>query len=450
VAGLLDEQGGGIGLLSRIFAPTDRDRMAAQYMPGADPADLRTMALANALLQFGAAASQAAPQGGLASLSAGAAAGARGFYGHYDDAMRQGALGMQMARYKRQGEREDEMDRLRRAAILEAQTGGRPIPSRAAAAAMSGQPTPQGLPAPQPGTQPAEAGLNDAIRQNVGLLGQPTRMGSRTLRYDDKPINPITGMKTTGAGADGANFQSSTTGGLGPAMRDYLIANNPATFAQMQAAQNRPHILSRGAKMVDANGRVIAEGGSPYPRVQNFTIGNETVPHQYDEASGQWVPLEGMGGPRFSPRYRGELTPAQVRDNTAIQVARTQLESMGLTTPEAIREAQSEYLPTGRPNPKFNRGVAGLVKRAATRMTGEDPDYESFIASVYGGGSRSQIGAQPAAQPGAAPSRPAIAMPTMPSGGVDASKLRHGETYELPDGRRVRWDSMRRGFEVVQ
>lgn len=391
---------------------------------------------------------------------------------------------------KRQRERDDyvmarqrEMDRLRDTAILEARTAGLPIPSAAAGQAMAGQ-MPRGmLHAPASPPPAAMAGLQEAVaratgfpvpdrveqtgygaqgprpRDDLGAQG-PRNPGSiiSVLAGDTVPLNPVTGSKTTGAARDGATFQPQTSGappatvpGLSPAMRDYLIANNPATYAQMQTAASRPHVLSRGSKMVDGTGRVIAEGASPFPQVRNFTIGSETVPHQYDEASGQWVPLDGMGGPRFSPRYRGELTPAQQRDNIAIEVARTQLESMGLNTPEAIKEASTEYLPTGRPNPRFNRGVASLVKRATTRMTGEDPGYETVIASVYGG-QRPQAGAQPASTPGIAsrPERPAISMPTTSAGSIDAARLKHGQTYELPDGRRVRWDSMRKGFEVIQ
>jgi len=111
---------------------------------------------------------------------------------------------------------------------------------------------------------------------------------------------------------------------------------------------------------------------------------------------------------------------------------------MGITSPEAVREATTQFLPTGRPNPKYNQRVAGLVSDATKRMIGEDPGYDDFTRRIYG-----TAGTRPAATE-------AVPAPVTSTGQLDRMRLKDGQTYAMPDGTRARWNARRNGFEVVQ
>lgn len=78
-------------------------------------------------------------------------------------------------------------------------------------------------------------------------------------------------------------------------LREQLIPTLPPE--QQPWAQAYPDIFGK-----EAVEQMFAPPKDPKaPEVRNFIVGGREVPHQYDFASGQWVPIEGTGGPRWQP-----------------------------------------------------------------------------------------------------------------------------------------------------
>lgn len=385
---------------------------------------------------------------------------------YYDNELRRGLTAMQLARLKQRGEREAEQDRLRSSALLELQTGGRKIPTVQAFEAMNGN-------TPAPGDRGGKGGraihtssraaraeasgdLDLAIRQTVGLpygVGMPMDSGPVGMQPNPMypPVATMQAMRANEPPLPDAEMrsgvrsapQSGTPGsfgipGMGPAMQQFLLSQSPSTFATMMHNANRPHILNRGALMVDAQGRKIAEGAPLQPRVRNMVIGGEIIPHQYDEDAGEWVPIEGMGGPRFSGRGAGGLTAAQSRDNEQIDAARAALAQLNMDA-AAIREATTKTTATGRENPRYNPNIEAMVRRAARRKIGSDPNFETTYSRLMIG--EPQVSASSDGAVGVGGLAEAAPIP-MSGGKIATGQLKKGSVYTLPNGARARWDGM--------
>jgi hypothetical protein len=460
-----------VGLFDYIFAPTARDNTLGGLL-GTDPAALRSAAISKGLWNAGAALLQAggpsrAPVGWGQGVGGAMTGFSGGYDAGYDHALRHGLTTAQLARYKRQGEREAELDRLRQAAIIEAQTGGGKVPTRTAAANMRGiWPTEPTAPATMPVSYPPQGlGLGDvnnplapspllnaAIDRATGFAPRVTGAGGPAPMPARYPVSahvaPESSKNPSRQLDAGAGYQQAGgtpqpgQSGLPPAMAAYLLHSAPGTFAQIAATNNRPMVLNRGDRAFDRRtGQLVAEGGRSAPRMTRIVDGDRVYNALVDPESGDVTPL-GDGGPRFSPRGRSELTATQLKNNDKIDLNRALVVENGWDTPEARQNVTTEFLPNGRTNPAYQRGAARIINSALERKTGADDDYEDFSR---------RLNARPAGKsgPGARPAVEAVAVPTLPSGGVDASKLKHGQVYEAGDGARFRWDSMRKGFAPV-
>lgn len=373
----------------------------------------------------------------------------QGYTGSFNNDLRQGLVGYQLAHAKTTAAREAETDRLRRAAIDEVQRGLPPLmPVRPAAAT-----SPTGAPVDPvalnravdaatgmtvPGVYPAS--LGPVGPSGVGMQPDPNNPTVQAITQARGALPPVP-MNVNDVGDRPGSTLRPNIPGIGPAMQAYLAASAPASYATLMHRDNRGVIVPRGAKMVNQyTGDVMAEGNPAFPRVRNFVIGDQVVPHQFDETTGEWIPIDGAGGPRFSPNGRGAggLTVPQQRINEEIDTAREFLKGMDHAT--IIRHTRP-LDERGLPNRDYDSQLAARVRMAARRKYGaSDPEYENTYARLM-----TPEGPQPK---GASADAGGSAIPQTSAGKIDTSKLQKGSVYRLPDGRRIRWDGMK--FDQLQ
>jgi hypothetical protein len=233
----------------------------------------------------------------------------------------------------------------------------------------------------------------------------------------------------------------------GPADPDYIARRYAAVY------ENRPEKTTQFERSIanlpqDQQDALRAQYAQRYARgrstaapVMRTIYGPNGQPQkvQWDEDMGEWA---NVGGSKAPAGRGGAPTPAQERINAEIDRARAQIGAM----PRSELDLKtSPYDRLGMPNQQYDRFLTGTAKRALSRKTGEDPDYEPFANRFHGLNLPDDTGDSP--QPGGG--GPDAGGDTAPVLFTPGMKPQHGQIYTNESGKRARWDAMKNKFVEV-
>lgn len=228
--------------------------------------------------------------------------------------------------------------------------------------------------------------------------------------------NPDTGDQYRGVqGPDGRVLIPGPDGNPTEAPPGFLVSSayNPTSQQNADTSQFRATTSARqgdqrlgiAGRNADAN-QARASAYKPLTRTIFDEATGQPRVVQWDKDGKSWVPVGGVKSAHAS----GGITTAQQRVNAEVDAARQELN--GMSRDDVLRQAQ-QLDPRGLPNPEYNPYTASLVRRATSRKTGDDPEFEGVYHSFYSAdgappqGPQRQMPARQSATTGAKVPRPA-------------------------------------------
>lgn len=159
------------------------------------------------------------------------------------------------------------------------------------------------------GDYPSEADIERRLRLAKALMGQQQEV-NHPLQAIGNAVNQI-------AGAYLENKAAKDREGIENRRRDAFkkaFGGSGSTDLEALADEllksNDPALVDKGLEIklaLATQGRQVRKP----PTVRDFPIGDQQVPHEWNEETGQWEPIEGMGGPRWRDDTGGGSGPGQ-------------------------------------------------------------------------------------------------------------------------------------------